>query len=392
MNRSPQKRSFRPNIRPLPAWAMRDLLRRPMETFFLILVLSLIITVSATALLLTEALSTTAQRILADAPSLVVRKVGPGGWQPILAGPAVSSALAVPGVTEARPRLWGVVNGPDGPATVVGADSQMHRLASASAIRRLPEKGEAVAGSGIQAESDGKLNLIGTVPMAFTVIDTFSSQADITAHDIVLLHPDDARHILGLPQGYASDLAVYVYHAEEEAAILPDLSTAFDAPVRITTRSQTSGYYSAAFSRRGGIAFLSIGSTLFSMLLIVWFVTRERTGRRHEIGLLKSLGWTTGNIVSLQLYRALLIGLPAAALGVLISYGLVFAPGVKWPGYLLFGWETSGPALYLDPGGAIIILLELTALVLLPFIAAVLFPALRHAAAAPFDLIESGHP
>lgn len=389
MKPSPRRRLFLPAIRPLPVWAMRDLMRRPAETLFLGLVLALIVTVSATALLLTQALSKTAERILAEAPSLVVRKIGPGGWQPIEETPAVSAALSVAGVLTARPRVWGVVNGPDGPVTAVGAGPQMAALESTPF--RLPGRGEAVVGPGVTGGIEPELLLAGNVKKRFTIIGNFPPRAGIAAHDLVVLHPDDARHLLGLPEGYASDLAVFVYHEEEETAILPELSAAFDGPVRITPRSEAAGYYAAAFARRGGLSFLAIGSTLFSMFLIVWFITRERISRRHEIGLLKTFGWTTGNIVALQVYRALFIGLPAAALGILASWALVFAPGVQWPGYLLFGWETSAPALYLDTGGAITVLLEITALVLLPFFAAVLFPALRHAAAAPFDLIETGN-
>jgi hypothetical protein len=49
--------------------------------------------------------------------------------------------------------------------------------------------------------------------------------------------PDDARQLLGLAPGQASDLAVHLFRREEEQAILADLAAAFPWPVRITGRS-----------------------------------------------------------------------------------------------------------------------------------------------------------
>jgi len=205
----------------------------------------------------------------------------------------------------------------------------------------------------------------------------------------VLLHKGDAARLLGLPEGLASDLAIHVLKEEEQSAIRPDLSRAFPWPVRITTRRETAGYYSASFSNRGGIVVITLIPSMMALALLILYVVRERTGRKHEVGLLKSMGWTTTDIVKVQISRSLLIALPAAALGSLISYILVLRPGARWPGALFFGWEGIPPALHLDTTGAVLVLAEIACLVIVPFVASVLWPALKSAAADPQDLIEA---
>ena len=112
----------RPVLQPLFAWAIRDLMRRPLESGLLVTALLLTVSVTAAPLLFTQALSTTTDRMLKEAPSLIVRKFNALGWTPIPSDQSAQLAKSVPGVIAARPRVWGRVAGPEGPLTVIGVD------------------------------------------------------------------------------------------------------------------------------------------------------------------------------------------------------------------------------------------------------------------------------
>lgn len=376
-------------LKPIHIWAMRDILRHPGEASLLGAVLCLLIGLSGTALLLTQSLSSTTRKIIGLAPSLVVRKVGPAGWEPIPEKPALDAAAAVPGVTSARARVWGFAAGPNGPVTVVGAAGRSDVPAHETGLERFPMEGEAIIGEGVgPLKEEDTLRLTGAASSVFKIVGRFPDETAIAAHDVVLLHKKDAMRLLGLPEGFASDLAIQVFNEEEQSAILPDLSSAFPWPVRITTRRETAGYYSASFSKRGGIVVTALIPSMMALVLLMVYLVRERTGRAHEVGLLKSMGWTTADVVKLQVSRSLLIALPSAVLGSLISYILVLRPGARWPGELFFGWKGVPPALYLDTTGAVLVLIEIGCLAVVPFVAAALWPALKSAAADPQDLIE----
>ena len=104
-------------------WAARELLKQPGTTLLIALSLLLLATLTTSGLLLSQALTATAKRLLDQGPDLVVRRVTPGGWQPIDAREA-ATALRIPGIIEARPRIWGTVRAPQGPITVVAANPQ----------------------------------------------------------------------------------------------------------------------------------------------------------------------------------------------------------------------------------------------------------------------------
>jgi ABC-type lipoprotein release transport system permease subunit len=179
-----------------------------------------------------------------------------------------------------------------------------------------------------------------------------------------------------------------VFHAQEAEALAPDLAAAFPWPVRITTRSETAGIYAAGASRRSGIIAVGILPAVLSVCLLAAAIVRDRIGRRHEVGLLKALGWTTADIVHFQVFRSVFIGVPAMVAGLLTALVLVFRPGTTWPGYLFFGWEASPPPLYLETSGTLWTVLAVAGLVLLPFLTATLAAALKTAVVEPQEILE----
>jgi len=376
----------RPVLQALLAWSIRDLVRRPLESGLLVTALLLTVSVTAAPLLFTQALSTTSGLMFRDAPSLVVRKLNALGWTPIPSDQSVQLAKSVPGVIAARPRVWGRVAGPEGPLTVIGIDRYGPPLPQSTA---LPGREEAVVGTDVKGDRVAPfLTLTGQRTATLKIVGRSDAMTGIAEPNMVLLHIDDARDLLGVPDGYASDLAIEVFNPAEESAILPDLTAAFPWTVRITTRTESAGIFAAGLARMGGMAVAFLVPALLALCLLVAVTVRDRFGRRFEIGLLKALGWTTGDIVRLQVSRALLIGIPGAAGGIMLALLLVFWPNANWPVRLCPEWQALSSRLSFSPGDAGLILLEVTGLVVFPFLAATIGTVLRCAIADPQEMLE----
>jgi hypothetical protein len=374
---------------PLFAWAVRDVFRYPFETTVLFLSLAALVTIVGTALLLSQAISTTAGLLLKESPAVVVRRVGAGGWAALPSAESIQMAESVPGVLHADIRIWGTANGPRGPVTVYGVNPSV-RIDALIQKLTLPKRGEAVIGAGVLAlEDDFLINLVGHHTLDLKVIGVLDPKTSLVAHDIVLVHPDDARRILGIAQGYATDLTVDVFHESEADAILADLAGAFPWPVRMSTRNEAAGIYSSASARRSTIVYITIIPGLLALALVVVGVVKNQVGRNSMVGLLKSFGWTTTDIFKWQLLKAVVTGFPAVTAGMVFSYCLVFGPETSWPGYLFFGWNSHPPALFLDASGSFLILIEIGMLIFLPYLAATLWPALQAACSDPQDFLEN---
>jgi hypothetical protein len=370
----------------LLVWSVRDLARRPWEAVLSAAALAALVVVGATALLLTQAVSETGSRMLADAPALVVRRINAGGWAPMPVDDTVSSAAAVAGVIAVRPRIWGVVGGPERPLTLVGTPESLTSGLAVEGIVRPPSRGEVILGPGVDAGDF--LQLTGAARLTLEVVGRMNPAAGMVTHDLVLTHPDDARRLLGIGAGYVSDLTVDVFHDQEIEAIVPDLARAFPWPVQISTRRQAIAQFSGGLMRRGGLVCLALVPAVLALALILAGRLKHAAALSREAGLLKAFGWTTTDLVHLHLVQAVLTGLASVMVGLWIAYALVFWPGATWPGQLFFGWRLRSPALCLDTAGATPVLAVIGALVFLPYLAASLWPVLRAAAVDPVDVIQ----
>jgi len=369
---------------------MRDLLRRPGEALLSGVAIALMVAMVATALLLTEGVSRTAVRLAEAGPAMVVRRLDVGGWAPIPVEEALEAARSVRGVQRPRPRVWAVFGGVEGPIVFVGCDDEMRADLEALGITP-PGPEEAVVGHRLAEFVGVDLTLVNEDKTGFyTVVGAFAAHADLATYDLILVDADEARVLLGIPPGYASDLVLDVFHDEEADAIVPDLVAAFPWPVRIVTRSEATGIHRGVLGRRGSLATLVALPAALALLFLLAGVARDRVGRRHEVGLLKALGWTTGDIVRLHLVRALWVAVPAIAVGLAVATALVGLPDTSWPGVLLLGWQAGrGPALDLDTGGAGLVLLEVAGVVLVPWLLGSAWPVIRGATRDPSELLEA---
>lgn len=373
---------------PLVIWAARDIQRHCGRSLLLFASLASLVFLTAVALLFSQALDATWTYLMDQAPDLVIRRIDGGGWAPLPADDAVACAKNIPGVLDPTPRLWGVVPGPEGPVTVVASiavipDSMLKGIP-------LPSAGQAVVGLGVaRVLSGNRLTLGSNPPVTVDVIDTFPADTGLATHDLVWMTPDDARSLFGLTPGQASDLAIHLFRREEEQAIQADLAAAFPWAVRITDRSTSALRHHTRAVRSGGIAVVAGIPALLALLLIITGTVVDNTARQAHWSLLKSMGWTTSDMVKLQVNRAMIVGIPAVVLGLTSAYTAVFYPPAA--GITAY-WVTGGqhlPALTLVSSGTTLIMLEIAAMVGLPFLAAVFLTTLRTAGGSPWTPLQA---
>ena len=224
--------------------------------------------------------------------------------------------------------------------------------------------------------------------LQLSVTDTFPASTRLVTNDVVWISPDDARQLLGLGPDQASDLAVHLFRREEEKAIQADLAAAFPWPVSITDRSTSALRHHTLATRTGGIAMVACIPALLALLLIIINTGVGSRGQRSQWGLLQSMGWTTGDLVHLQVTKALIVATPALVCGMGAACAAVFyGPAAE----ITALWITGGrqlPPLMAHMGDVMITLLEIAAMIGLPHLAAVFLACVRSVSKAPWALLQ----
>jgi ABC-type lipoprotein release transport system permease subunit len=375
--------------------------RRRGRSLALVLALGLVTFAFSAVLFLTEALRREYHVGATQMPDLTVQRLV-AGRPSLIAEDYVPAIAALPGVWTVQPRVWGYYFVPAlaGNLTVVGMepDAKGGGFDPILAIGqgRLPRPGaagEVVVGEALAAflglEVDGAVELpVGRSSKQLQVVGLFRSTVALWSADVLLMSVADARELLQLPPGQATDLAVRL-STPDEAAVAAQKIADLVPGARIVDRQLMNRTYDLTFDTRGGMLGAMLLPALVAFLVLAWDrLTGVGPGERREIGVLRAMGWQTSDVLTARLWENTVIGMYGAGLGLLAAYAHVFVAQAPGLAEVLLGWSSMYPALRLTPavdGGQ---LLVLGCLVVVPFVAASLVPAWQATTRDPHELLR----
>ncbi|MGW8313804.1 MAG: ABC transporter permease [Desulfuromonadales bacterium] len=377
-------------------YALASLLRRPGKTCAILLVYTLMIMVLASVLFLTQALKTEATTMLADGPQLIVQRTLAGRHE-LISLDAVDSISGIPGVKAVKPRIWGyyydALTGTNYTLQGIGDDAGD---ALTLLEGRLPREDEECAiGAGVartrRVSVNDDLILIDheNIGRLYTVTGIFSNDSDILTQDLVVLPEDPLRRFFGMPESQATDLAVEVYNPSEIETIASKIKRALPDS-RPITQSELLRTYHAVFDWRSGMILALFSSALMAFCILAWDkATGLSAGEKKEIGILKAIGWDTGDVLLLKLWEGLAISLLAFLGGCVAAFLLVFFWGGPLLGTILRGWSVLFPELKPTPFVDFYQIGTLAFLTIVPYVASTVIPSWRASVTDPDEVMRS---
>ncbi len=386
----------------LLSFASGALARRAGRTAALSGALATTVTLLAGVLFATAALRSEAERARSTQPDIVVQSLV--GGRPGLIDPAVVSFVTkLPGVRRAEPRVWGYVFVPSLRAniTLVGRRSEQVDLAAVKGVlesgrdARPGERGAAVLGKSLadllHVRSGDVIGLPSPREDAptLTVVGVFDSPVALYTSDVVLLDADDARAILGVPAGRATDIAIDLTNPEE-ATVVSRAILDKEPDLRVLDKRILARTYRLTYGRRAGIVLAASLPAVLAILILAW----DRVGgvgpsERREIAVQKAVGWSTADVLYAKLYESVLVGAVATTAGIALAYLWVFLLDAPWLREVLSGWSVLYPTAPLTPAIDPADLLGLAAMILVPFISVAILPAWRVAVLDPMQAMRS---
>lgn len=369
--------------------ALGALLRRRGRSIAVALALATTTALFASTFFLAESLRATSTALAEHAPAIVVARTVAGRPAPLdtSARDAVAGILGVRGV---RPRVWGYLylSALEGNVTVMAlGEGEAAELALASETITLGA-GEAAVGPGVARAlglRDGDRIAFaapGAGPEAGGVVvlraaRVLGPEAALLANDVVLAREADARAILELPPEVCTDLAIDVFPPEETEVVAAEIVRRVPG-ARVTTRETAARALELTFDARAGLLGAVLFPVLFAFLLLAWErLSGLSAEERHEIGVMKAVGWSTSDVLTLRVLESGLVALVGAALGVVAAYVHVFVLGAPGLADAMLGWSNLRPELALAPALGIETLLGIVAAVVVPFALVAAIPAWR---------------
>ena len=298
----------------------------------------------ASALFFADAIRREARALLADAPEMVVQRIVAGRHDLVPVAYAETVA-AIRGTRAVRPRLWGYYFNP-----AVGANYTL------MVPEHFPHGDDAVAtGEGVlrtwETVRDDRLffRTHDREGILLRVAETFGEEVGLISADLILMSEPTFRRIAGVPEGFATDLVVRIRNLRESDTIAGKIVRALP-DTRPISRAEIQRTYDAVFDWRGGYLVVLLAGSVPAFFILAWDRVGSPSGEeRHEIGVLKAVGWDTADIVAIRFREGIVLSLSAFLAGTGLAWLHVFAASAPLFEHALKGWAVLYPRFPLRP-------------------------------------------
>ncbi|HSO30905.1 MAG TPA: ABC transporter permease [Labilithrix sp.] len=382
-------------------FALKALARRKARALALGGGLAFAVALIAAVIFLTESLRAEAERAHEAQPDIVVQKLV-GGRPTTIPASEASKLTDIPSVRAVTPRVWGYVFLPSlqGNVTIVGTARNAPPLSLANGVlaegRDLtPGAHEMIAGAelarflGMRPGDELGLPTANPDAHALKLVGTFRSSLDLYTADVVICDEEDARALLVLPAGDATDLSIALSNPAESRVVARTITERIPG-ARVIERDLLARVYHLAYGRRAGFVLGAAIPALLALLVLAWDrASGVGPDERKEIAVLKAVGWSTSDVLWAKLFESLLVGASATALGLLLGYAWIFwlgAPGLR---PALVGWSVLYPRAALTPAVDVAQLLGISLAVMGPFALLSIVPAWRAATTDPLETMRT---
>ncbi len=359
-------------------YSVANLGRRRGRNTGLFLAYALLVFLLASVVLYGDALRREARLLLEDAPELVVQRLTAGrhdllpeAWREQLQG--------LRGVQAVEGRLWGYHFDPAVAANytlLVPQDG-------------MPAPGQAVIGSalararGLQPGDVLSLRGADGRPHAFTLTGVLEAESELVSADLMQVHADEFRAFFGIAPGLYTDLVLRVANPREVRRVAEKVLDRLPG-ARVISREEMRRTYEAAFNWRQGVLLTLLSTVLLAFALLAWDKASGLSAEeRREIGILKAVGWDTGDVLRMKLWEGTLLSLAAFLAGYSLAWLHVFYAEAPLFTAVMKGWSVLYPHFALRPqvdGAQMATLFFLT---VLPYVAATVVPVWRAATLDP---------
>jgi ABC-type lipoprotein release transport system permease subunit len=364
-------------------FSVANLRRRCGRNLGLFLVYTLLVFLLASVVLYGDAMRREARLLLADAPELVVQRLTAGRHE-LMPQDWLESLHGLRGVRSVQGRLWGYHYDPAAQANYTLLVPNDEPPAPGQI-----EIGDALARAAGLAVGD-LLSLRGFdgKPFAFNISRVFEAESGLVSADLMRVNPGDFRAFFGIEPGRLTDAVLSVSNPAEVRKVAEKVLNRLPG-ARVVAREEMRRTYEAVFNWRQGVLLTVLSTLVLAFALLAWDKASGLSAEeRREIGILKAVGWDTGDVLRMKLWEGALLSITAFLTGYGLAWLHVFYADAPLFTALLKGWSVLYPKFGLAPQVDVAQIATLFFLTVLPYVAATVAPVWRAATLDPDEVMR----
>ncbi|MCG7869385.1 MAG: FtsX-like permease family protein [Candidatus Thiodiazotropha taylori] len=362
-------------------YTLGTMMRHKGKSLGLLSVYTMIIFMLASVMLFSHAMRSEAVALLADSPEIVVQRIQ-AGRSVMVPADYLQRIGKLRGVTEKRGRLWGYYYDPAVKANYTVMASEQDQLTINDIVI-----GEGIGRTrGLSVGDYLTLRSHEGKAFSFRVSRLLESESELISSDLLLMNPQGYRQLFGIDESLYTDLVLSVRNPREIQKIAEKL-TRLLPDSRPILRSEILRTYESLFSWRQGVMLILLLGSVLAFVIFAWDKASGLSAEeRKEIGILKAVGWETGEVMRMKFWEGVIISLMAFLIGYLAAYLHVFYTSAGLFEPVLKGWSVLYPSFQLTPSVDGLQLATLFFFTVLPYTLATIVPVWRTSITDP-DLV-----
>lgn len=387
-------------------YALGCIKRYKVRTLVILICLVVSASVFSSVAFIKDGLTVQGQLSLKNSPDITVQGISAGRQAPLNTS-YIGYIQQSAGVSAVVPRVWGYANIGNSLLVIVGVDlqdttvnqqgnlniSSIYPLESGSFFDA-QSNNTVVIGKAVADLLGARVGSILTIlsesnqPIQYVVGGIFNTESSIYNADMILMNINAARTFFNVPDDKVTDLMVYVSNIDpanqktlvnyvaREISNLPNCRIV-TKDVLIQAQQTTYGDRAGFFSVVWYVILISVAIIAFNQTVVVGHESK------FEVGLLKSLGFSTSDVIKVRLIETAILGTVAAAIG--LTIGIVYdavlgAPVIK---DFMMGWATLYPGFSVPVFISPQTLLFVFAVTIVPLLFATVIPSWLNATVDP---------
>ncbi|MEW8220206.1 MAG: FtsX-like permease family protein [Candidatus Thiodiazotropha taylori] len=362
-------------------YTLGTMMRHKGKSLGLLSVYTMIIFMLASVMLFSHAMRSEAVALLADSPEIVVQRIQ-AGRSVMVPADYLQRIGKLRGVTEKRGRLWGYYYDPAVKANYTVMASEQDQLTINDIVI-----GEGIGRTrGLSVGDYLTLRSHEGKAFSFRVSRLLESESELISSDLLLMNPQGYRQLFGIDESLYTDLVLSVRNPREIQKIAEKLTRLLPDSRQIL-RSEILRTYESLFSWRQGVMLILLLGSVLAFVIFAWDKASGLSAEeRKEIGILKAVGWETGEVMRMKFWEGVIISLMAFLIGYLAAYLHVFYTSAGLFEPVLKGWSVLYPSFQLTPSVDGLQLATLFFFTVLPYTLATIVPVWRTSITDP-DLV-----
>lgn len=323
---------------------LSSLLRRKGKNLGLLLVYTLVVFMLASVMLFTHALKQEVGNVLQASPEIILQRIQ-AGRHALIPADYLDKIGRLRGVTARKGRLWGYFYDATVKANYTLMVAEERGLADTEVI-----VGSAIARArGIGPGDYITLRSQDGIAYSFQIRELLDEGTELFSADLVLMSERAFRVTQGITGGGYTDIVLSVRNERELSKIAEKLTQRLP-DTRPILKQEILRTYDAIFSWRQGILFVLLAGAVMAFVIFAWDKASGLSAEeKREIGILKAIGWETGDVLQMKFWEGAILSLTAFFVGYLLAYLHVFYASATLFEPVLKGWAVLYPAFRLTP-------------------------------------------